>query len=115
MRRFDQVPDLLEPFDDALRVGPPLPSQTWDTVVAARRINSLVWRPRSSDGRMFRFVTPDGDFSQFLATWESARLVYGSDPPIRSSFKPAEQTPHRGCSTGGSVAWPCLRRNRLCR
>lgn len=73
------------PFQGALWVGPPFASRTWNTVVDTRVAGTPVWRPRYSDGRMFRFSTQEDTLAQDYAAWGPLRIVYlqyPSDPIV---------------------------------
>lgn len=82
---------LAAPVDGALWAGPPFPSQTWNMVVRARHVDSPVWAPRYSDGRMFRFATSQRLPADDYAPWGPMRVIYlqyPSDPIV--FFEPAK-------------------------
>jgi uncharacterized membrane protein len=76
---------LAAPYHGALWAGPPFRSRTWRATVGARNAGTPVWRPRYSDGRMFRFATQEDTRAEAYAPWGPLRVIYlqyPSDPIV---------------------------------
>jgi uncharacterized membrane protein len=76
---------IADPYQGALRVGPPWDSVTWQRVTAMRAAGSPVWLPRFRDQSLFHFTTQRNELNEANTRWGPMRMVflqYPSDPIV---------------------------------
>lgn len=80
MDLFDVLDD---PIQGALWVGPPFPSELWQTTTRNRQPGTPVWLPRFRNSSIVRFTNQQNHLDVPGAEWGLMRIVYlqyGSDP-----------------------------------
>jgi uncharacterized membrane protein len=103
-RNSEQSADLIEvmgdPFNGALRSGPPYSSKLWRWLTDHRNPGSPAWLPRFRDGSFVRFMNQHGEFADPAsgpsAAWGPIRIVYlqyGSDPATFFDYRSLYREP----------------------